>query len=172
MIVFDLKCENAHQFESWFRSSSAFEEQKHAGLVTCPYCDSSSVTKALMAPNVSAKGNQTRTSSVHSKNTEASAPVSAAPSSPASKLPAAVSTSPEVEKLVQQAADVMSKIQEHVEKNCDNVGDQFAEEARKIHYGEADERGIYGNASADEAKELIDEGIDVLPLPTVRRTDA
>ncbi|WP_262693058.1 DUF1178 family protein [Kordiimonas aquimaris] len=172
MIVFDLKCDNAHQFESWFRSSSAFEQQKQAGLVICPYCDSSSVTKALMAPNVSAKGNQTRANPTHSKDAEISTSVSAAqlPSPP--KLPAAVSTSPEMERLVEQAADVMSKIQEHVEKNCDNVGDQFAEEARKIHYGEADERGIYGNASADEAKELIEEGIDVLPLPVARRTDA
>ena len=174
MIVFDLKCDNSHSFESWFRSSTSFEEQKQAGLVACPYCDSTSVTKAIMAPNVSAKSNQTRTVPAMSDDKEAGVPAvpQSQPKPIMPKPSSAALASPEIEKLVEQAVDVMTKLQKHVESNCDNVGDQFVEEVRKIHYGEADERGIYGSASADEAQELIEEGIDVLSLPTLRKTDA
>lgn len=167
MIVFDLKCEHGHQFESWFRSSSAYEEQKQAGLIACPYCDSSSVSKALMAPNVSAKGNQTRVVATAQAVEEVSA-VPAATKSTSTALP----MSPEAKQLAREAAKLLAKLQKHVEATCDNVGDQFAEEARKIHYGEADERGIYGNATLDEAQELVEEGIDLMPLPIPRRPDA
>ena len=162
MIVFDLKCVNGHQFESWFRSSDAYDRQVADGLVECPYCGSIDVKKALMAPNVTAKGNQESTGST--AQFTGPAPVSAGS--------AAMTNSPELQKLARQAADAMEKLQKHVEQSCENVGDRFAEEARKMHYGESEERGIYGETSLDEAQELLDEGVDIMPLPGVRRTDA
>lgn len=176
MIVFDLKCEKSHQFESWFRSSAAYEEQKAAGLVACPYCDSTQVSKAPMAPNVAAKGNQRQEKMQRAEmgrsNSEGQISNPLASKSAKGSHVAAAPVSPEMEKLIDKAVATMRQLQEHVEANCDNVGDQFVEEARKIHYGEAEERGIYGNASLDEAQELLDEGIDLMPLPTLRRTDA
>lgn len=165
MIVFDLKCSDGHLFESWFRSSSAYEEQKSAGLVECPYCGSVEVEKAPMAPNVAAKGNQ-RAEPVN---------ISANPlpeETPAKAVAPAPQLSPELKELAEKAASAMAELQSHVEKNCENVGKDFAEEARKIHYGETEERGIYGESSLEEAQELLEEGIDVMPLPGTRRTDA
>ncbi|WP_417450456.1 DUF1178 family protein [Kordiimonas sp.] len=150
MIVFDLKCPQNHRFEAWFKSSSAFEEQRDAGIVECPYCGATDVTKAPMAPNVGAKGNsRTETAPMVQNKDDA-------------KLGA----------LVEEAQKVFAKLRSHVEKNCDYVGDQFAEEARKIHYGEADERGIYGESTLEETKSLVDEGIEIVPLPGNSRKDA
>ena len=152
MIVFDLKCDHDHVFEAWFKSSSAFEEQREAGDIQCPMCGSQKIEKSVMAPNVAAKGNQR----------------SDAPSLP-KKLEMEDLPSPEI---IEQAQQFLSAFQKTVEDKCDYVGDNFAEEARKIHYGEAEERGIYGEATADETAELIDEGVEVLPMPSARRTDA
>lgn len=161
MIVFDLKCEEGHLFESWFRSSSAYDEQLAAGLVECPYCGSTHIEKAPMAPNLGAKGNQKQETAVKAPSVPNQAPgaTMAAPS-------------PELRELAEKASKAMADLQQHVEKNCENVGKDFAEEARKMHYGEAEERGIYGESSLEEAQDLIEEGIDVMPLPGVRRTDA
>ena len=163
MIVFDLKCDQGHLFESWFRSSAAYDEQLASGLVECPYCGSTHVEKAPMAPNVGAKGNQKL------ETVQKAAPPSVPEQAPASTMAA---PSPELRELADKAAKAMADLQQHVEKNCENVGKDFAEEARKIHYGEAEERGIYGESSLEEAQDLLEEGIDVMPLPGVRRTDA
>ena len=160
MIVFDLKCEQNHQFESWFRSSDAYSDQLAAGLVECPYCGSIEINKAVMAPNVGTKGNQQK-------------PGSIVPSGPVEEpvASAAMSVSSETRELAKKAAKAIAEFQDHVERSCENVGDNFAEEARKIHYGESEERGIYGETSIEEAQELLEEGVDVMPLPGVRRTD-
>ncbi|MFC4346248.1 DUF1178 family protein [Kordiimonas lipolytica] len=150
MIVFDLKCSTGHRFEAWFRSSGAYEEQKAAGLVECPHCGTNDVSKALMAPNVASKGNQ--------KSEVASV--------------AARSGDPKLQEVVAEAQKVLTKLKNHVEQNCDYVGDKFADEARKIHYGEAEERGIYGESTLKEAKELLEEGVEVMPLPGLGRKDA
>lgn len=150
MIVFDLKCSANHRFEAWFRSSSAYEEQKGVGLVECPHCGSNDVSKALMAPNVASKGNQ--------KSEMASV--------------AARAGDPKLQEVVAEAQKVLAKLKNHVEANCDYVGDKFADEARKIHYGEAEERGIYGESTLQEAKELLEEGVEVMPLPGLGRKDA
>ncbi len=165
MIVFDLKCEQGHQFESWFRSSSAYEEQLAMALVECPHCGSVDIMKAPMAPNVAAKSNQQT-----GKAVPASASVPEA--GPVATAKSAMTATPELQQLVKQAEEAMAKVQRHVEENCENVGKNFAEEARKIHYGETEERGIYGESSLEEAKDLLDEGIEVMPLPGARRTDA
>lgn len=184
MIVFDLKCEHNHQFEAWFKSSSAYDEQQAAGHVSCPYCDSQNISKAPMAPNVAAKSNRKPEITPASLSVAQDGPVLPVSSQAASsQITSGQITSGQMvsgqkpddkalEKLVAEAETVMTKIRDHVEKNCDDVGTEFAEEARKIHYGEAEERGIYGNATQEETQELLDEGIDVLPLPVPRNTDS
>lgn len=146
MIVFDLACKTAgHVFEIWFGSSADYEDQKARGLVMCPYCGSTDVDKAVMAPNVAAKGNRS------------SNPPPASPSvNAAANLP-----SPEQFKaMVSKLAEVQAKMLE----GSDYVGSRFADEARSMHLGEQDARPIHGQTSAEEAKALIEEGIPVAPL--------
>ncbi len=131
MIVYNLKCKSSHEFEGWFKSSSAFDEQSAGGKLVCPICGSKRIEKALMAPSVSGtkKG------------------ASAAPAE------------------LKQMRQFMTGLRKYVQENAEYVGPKFPEEARKIHYGESDDRHIYGEASLKDAKELIEEGIDVAPLP-------
>ena len=150
MIRYALRCERGHEFESWFQSSSAYDGQRKRGLVTCPACDSAKVEKAIMAPRIAGKR--------RSKNIEA--PVAA----PASKTaPNQLVMSPQERELVTK----LRELRDHVVKNADNVGKQFPEEARKMHYGETKHRAIYGEATSDEAKSLVDEGVEVAPLPVL-----
>lgn len=142
MIVYDLKCRKDHVFEAWFPDSAAFDAQAGAGKVVCPVCGSRKVGKAPMAPRLAPR-----------KNGEAAAPTAA---------------SAEAANVMRQLRDLRAE----VEKNCDYVGDRFAEEARKIHYREVDPRGIYGEASPQEASDLRDEGIEVGVIPWVPREDA
>ena len=145
MIRYNLECKDGHTFDGWFGSSDAFEAQAKRKLVTCPECGSHKVTKSIMAPSVvTTKGREPAT-------TVANAPSGSAQASAArSELVAA-----------------MRKVREIVEANAEYVGPKFAEEARKIHYGERSEAGIYGEATPDEVSELHDEGIDCLPLPVL-----
>lgn len=151
MILYDLICDKDHEFESWFRNSNAVEKLIKAGQVVCPVCESTKVKKALQAPNISRK------SAIRTSN------------KPSNKKAAEVTAA--VEKMTQALAE----LRETIEKNFDNVGDKFPEEARKLHYKEKkSERGIYGNASPKEAKDLVDEGIKVFVLsaPKPKRTDS
>ncbi len=141
MIKYRLICEQDHEFDGWFAGSVAFDAQVAAKEVACPYCETTKVQKALMAPSV--------VTSKRKKNT-------GTPSTEA----------------VEQVQMFMSKVRHHVETNFDYVGDQFADEARRIHYGEADEREIYGEATLDDAKDLIEEGVSVAPLPGADKTKA
>lgn len=140
MIRYDLICDNGHAFDGWFSDSESYEKQAKRGFVECSQCGSNRVQKQVMAPNIGAKSNSK--------------------SVPVQKMMAGP-----VDPRLQAMMKVMREVRAHVEKNADNVGDKFAEEARKIHYGETEERGIYGNATRDEAVELIEEGIEVHPLP-------
>jgi hypothetical protein len=143
MIKYALACEQAHEFESWFPSSEAFETQRKRGFVTCPYCNSARVEKQIMAPSVARKD----------KLPDAPVPGS---------QPVAVLSDRE-----QEIRAALRALRDHVMKNAENVGKGFVEEARKMHYGEAEERSIYGEADLAEARALLEEGIDVLPLPVV-----
>ena len=130
MIVFNLICSTCeYEFEGWFDNSSAFESQKKRKLLNCPNCESSSIKKTLVAPNVGKKSNSKKTTN---KKTIASN---------------------------------INKIKKIVEDNFDYVGDQFTEEAKKIKYGETEDRPIYGEATIEQTKELIDEDISITPLP-------
>lgn len=142
MIVFDLICQPAgHCFEGWFASSEAFAEQQQRGLVDCPHCGTTAVAKAPMAPAVPKKGSQL--------------PAPPQPAPVAAGLPAEA----------QAVMEKLAKLQAEALKQSRWVGDDFAEQSRAIHYGERDAEPIHGKATLQEAKELLDEGVAVMPLP-------
>lgn len=171
MIVFDLKCNHDHTFEGWFRSSQDYDAQSDRDMIECPACGSADVTKAIMAPNVASKGNRkTDTTETVSIKPQAVAKSNMIMTEDDSVQTAIAPDLPQ--ELHDQMEELFAKVHKHVEENCTYVGADFAEEARKGHYGESDEKGIYGEASEDETLELLEEGIDVLPLPTRRKSDA
>lgn len=152
MILYALQCAHGHRFESWFPSSSSYEDQRARQLVTCPACGSTQVEKAIMAPSVA------RTDQKPAGGEPASPPESA----PAPEAPAAlpVLSQPEAELL-----SLMRKVREHVVKTSDYVGDEFADLARKMHDGEVERRSIYGEATPEDVKSLHEDEIEVFPLP-------
>jgi hypothetical protein len=143
MIVFDLLCADGHRFESWFQTGAVFDRQQAEGAIECPLCGSHAIAKAPMAPRVG-----------H-----------------------AVEGAGEEEPAADSGRDAemlngLRRLRRHIEESCDYVGPTFPEEARRIFYGETESRGIYGEASLDDAAALRDEGIDVQPLPwPARRND-
>jgi hypothetical protein len=154
MIRYNLRCERGHAFESWFQSSAAYEIQEKRKLVNCPSCGSDRVERAIMAPQIVSK-----------KGRDSAEPA-----------PAAVSTSTEVTApastplLMAQERELRAKLKElrdHIVKNADNVGERFPNEARTMHYGDIEHRPIYGEASPEEARSLIEEGVEVSPLPVL-----
>lgn len=141
MILYQLKCQKDHQFETWFKDGQTCDKQLSRKSVECPVCGNKSVGKALMAPRI---GGQDKAKA-------------------------------EQKQMAIAAAEMKRQLQEiraQVEDNCDYVGDRFADEARKIHYGETDARGIYGEASDDDFQELNDEGIEIARIPWLPRSDA
>ena len=156
MIHYNLRCAKGHAFESWFQSSSAYEAQEKRKLVNCPVCGSTKVERAIMAPRiVSKKGRDAKPSD--------RLPVPA----PAAEVIPPASPTP---LLMAQEVELRAKLKElrdHIVKTADNVGEKFPNEARKMHYGDIEHRPIYGEASPDEAKALIEEGVEVMPLPTL-----
>lgn len=153
MINYTLKCEHNHTFDSWFQSAQAFDKLLAAGMVTCAVCGALGVEKAIMAPRVRTARTTERTMERTAANTSAN------PAAPSPK-PAGPLTAP-----ASAAEQALAEMRRMVEKHSENVGDNFATEARKMHEGETPERSIYGRAKPDEAKALIDEGIPVTPLP-------
>ncbi len=155
MIVFDLSCNEGHRFEGWFGSSSDYDDQAAGGLVTCPECGSSQVGKAVMAPAVSAKGNS---------STESTGIVERAPQMPVRVEEKPFSNKP-MPAEVKKALNELAEAQDKALKNSTWVGKNFAEQSREMHYGERDEMPIHGQASLEEAQALVDEGVQVAPLP-------
>jgi hypothetical protein len=168
MKVLDLQCCQQHSFEGWFGSEDDFQSQLARGLVECPLCGSAQIIKKLSAPrfNLGKAIAPVATSVVESKNEVAvvAKPMSTEQGQALSSAPRPSNSpmSPEVAAIMQAAWLDMAK---HVMANTEDVGGSFASEARKIHYGEADERAIRGHATSDQTMELIEEGIDVMPLP-------
>lgn len=144
MKVLDLQCHNGHAFEGWFASHDDYESQRGRGLVTCPLCNDAQVTRMPSAPRLNL-GHET--------------PPAQATAAPA--VPAPQSAPP----TAQQLQATWMKMVRHVMANTEDVGPRFAEEARKIHYGETENRNIRGQASREETEALLDEGIDIVPLP-------
>ncbi len=160
MIKYALACDNGHQFESWFQNSAAYDKQVKRKLVTCPICDSAKVEKAMMAPRLGA-----------STKKRGGAPMIEAPAPEASAPAAAAApeTNP-VAMISSQEREFRTKLKElrdQLVKNSENVGQKFPEVARKMHYGEAEHRSIYGEATPKEAKEMLEEGIELHPLPVL-----
>ena len=134
MIKYNLKCKYSRNFESWFSTSHEFERLKLKKLLNCPFCNSTSVEKSIMSPNLSNKSNKT------SKNAK-------------------------------QIRQQLIKFRNFVEKNCKDVGDRFAEEARSIHYDKKSSKGIYGKATPEETAELENEGIEVSTIPWIDKSE-
>lgn len=138
MIRYQLVCECKNEFESWFRSSADFDKQCGKNLLSCPICGSSSVTKGLMAPNVSTSRKKNQ-----------------------------ISANKATKDAIEGLNTAIRQYRDKVTETADYVGDEFATEARKMHYGDAPERGIYGEAEVNEIKDLHDEGVEVTPLPSL-----
>ncbi|AZO80958.1 MULTISPECIES: DUF1178 family protein [unclassified Bosea (in: a-proteobacteria)] len=156
MIRYTLICDSAHEFESWFASSGSFDEQAKRGFVTCPVCDSARVERAVMAPAVARTDRGPRPA--------APAPEAVASASTPSPAPAAQPAALMGEKEMAFRA-MLTALHEHVAANAEPVGKNFAEEALKIHHGESKSRAIYGEASAEDAQMLHEEGVEFMPLP-------
>jgi len=166
MIRYALNCDQGHAFESWFANSSAFDKQSKRGLVTCPMCGSAKVEKAIMAPNLApnlaANLGQSGTADPRPPTPPAPPPpLQPAPMPPIPpKTPVAMMSTAE-----RELRHKLKELRDHITKNAHYVGPRFPEEARKIHYGEAEHRSIYGEASQEEAQQLHEEGIEFHPLP-------
>jgi len=162
VIKYALRCEHGHEFESWFKNSAAFDNQKKRGLVACPGCGSAKVEKAIMAPRLArSEGAEVEPRPAVPVPPPATSSVPAPmPFVPPGKGAVAIMSPPE-----RELRKKLKELREHIVKNADYVGPRFPEQARKIHYGEIEHRSIYGEASAEEAKELHEEGIEFHPLP-------
>ena len=158
MIHYQLRCGEDHLFDGWFKSSDAFDRQAGMGLVECPSCGSTKVNRALMAPSLAKRrGDEAKPG----PTLEADGKPSAAPTPPV----AAGAGAPDMLRAVLQ------RLRAEVERNCEDVGADFAQEARRIHRGESEHRGIYGEATPEQAEALADEGIEVARIPWVPRAD-
>lgn len=150
MIRYALNCAKGHAFESWFQDSAAFDKQAKRGLVTCPHCGSAKVEKAIMAPRINAK----RKSAAR-----------------ASEMPAALPEQTPADMLMsaqdQMLRAKLKEIRDHITANAENVGKTFPEQARKMHHGEIEHRPIYGESAPDETRALLEEGVEIMPLPSL-----
>ncbi len=146
MICYRLRCADGHGFEGWFRDSGAFGQQAAAGLISCPQCGATQVEQALMAP------------AIRSSRKQEAAPPAASAVQVAGEIPDALRA-------------LLQRTRAEIERQCDDVGQRFAEEARRIHHGEAEARGIYGHATEAERETLRDEGIEFSSIPWLDRAD-
>jgi len=154
MIHYDLHCSHDHGFDGWFKDSAAFDRLVKRGLLECPECGDTKVQRALMRPAVPKKGN-------------AVLPLPAPAAQPPAPAPEAMAAGPIPAKM----RAMLQRMRAEVERHCDYVGPQFADEARKMHRGESDKRGIYGETTPDEAEALSDEGIEVSSIPWLPRAE-
>jgi hypothetical protein len=154
VIRYALHCDKGHDFESWFPNSAAYDKQVKRKLVSCPTCGSTKVEKAIMAPRLARADTSTALA-----RTDVPAPAPAA--NEASETAPVAMISPQE----QEFRAKLKELRDHLISNSDDVGKQFPEEARKMHYGESEVRSIHGEASLEDAKELADEGIELFPLP-------
>ncbi len=157
MIHYDLRCDDGHAFDGWFKGSAEFDRLAQAKLLTCPQCGGSKVDRAMMAPRIGKRGQSAP---------PALREVPAAVTEAAKPAPTLAGPIPD------GLRAMLAKLREAVEARCDYLGADFAEEARKIHEGSAPARGIYGEATPDDIESLLDEGIEVTPIPWVPRSDS
>jgi len=156
VIHYALACDKGHTFESWFQNSAAYDKQAKRKLIECPMCGSAKVEKAIMAPRL-ARRDKSTSIAVREEAAAAHADAATPDTSPVAMI------SPQEHEFRKK----LKELRDHLTANADNVGKKFPEEARKMHYGETEHRSIYGEASAEDAKELHDEGIAFHPLPVL-----
>jgi hypothetical protein len=169
MIRYALICNKRHTFESWFASSAAYDKQAKRGLVACPLCGSTKVEKALMTPRL-ARADTAQTQAAPPAPAQPPVPTPAAAEPVTVSAPAPAEAAAPVAMISPQEQEFRRKLKDlrdHLLHNAENVGPRFPEEARKMHYGEAEHRSIYGIASPQEAEALHEEGIEFSPLPVL-----
>jgi hypothetical protein len=159
MIRYALHCANEHSFESWFRDSSAFDALQAAGQLACPSCGTAEVRKTLMAPSVVTSRAKRR------RPREEQAPQAPAPR-PETPAPEATQSATLLDDREKKLREMLRALHREITEKADNVGRAFAVEARRIHEGEVPPRSIYGEASREEVKALVEDGVPLLPLPT------
>jgi hypothetical protein len=161
MIHYALRCGDGHEFDGWFNSSASFDNQAEHGLLDCPVCADTRVSRALMAPRLGARIRPAPEQAAETAPKEAPEQTALPPAEPR-----------EIAVMPDQMRAVLQRLRTEVEKRCDYVGDQFADEARRIHRGVTPERPIYGEATPEEAEALAEDGIGVAQLPWVPRADS
>ena len=158
MIKYQLICNKSHEFEGWFGDSAAFDSQQQSGFLTCPVCGSADVRRALMAPNLASA--KTRKTDLAEQQPAAQPGLEPQPQPQASAaLP------PAAARKMHELMSEMRALQTKIREECRDVGNDFAEEVRKIHYGDAEPEGIYGQATAEEREALDEEGIEIMDMP-------
>ena len=160
MIKYQLICDKSHEFEGWFGDSAAFESQQESGLLTCPVCGSADVRRALMAPNLASP--KTRKTDLTEQQPSAQPEPQPQPQAPQQ---ASAALPPAAARKMQELMSEMRALQTRIREECRDVGNDFAEEARKIHYGEVEPEGIYGQATVEEREALDEEGIEIMDMP-------
>lgn len=160
MIKYQLICDKSHEFEGWFGDSAAFEAQQESGFLTCPVCGSADVRRALMAPNLASP--KTRKTDLAEQQPSAQPEPQPQPQAPQQ---ASAALPPAAARKMQELMSEMRALQTKIREECRDVGNDFAEEARKIHYGEVEPEGIYGQATAEEREALDEEGIEIMDMP-------
>ncbi len=161
MIRYSLVCREHHGFEAWFRDSAAFDEQSHEGLVGCPHCGTCEVRKALMAPAIRTATSRLRPAEA---GPPAATPAPAAGAAADTGMPMAAALDDERSRHLR---GMIRELHAKVRAQADDVGPSFPEEARKIHDGETPPRPIYGTATGEEARALVEDGIEIMPLPPI-----
>ena len=160
MIKYQLICDKSHEFEGWFGDSAAFESQQESGFLTCPVCGSADVRRALMAPNLASP--KTRKTDLAEQQPSAQPEPQPQPQAPQQ---ASAALPPAAARKKHELMSEMRTLQTKIRQECRDVGNDFAEEARKIHYGEVEPEGIYGQATAEEREALDEEGIEIMDMP-------
>jgi hypothetical protein len=163
MIRYDLQCSNGHEFDGWYRDSDAFAKLAKAGLLDCPRCGDSGIAKRLMAPAVVTSPSAPRALRPESRPVAEAPPMAVAEPAPGSQAVAGP--------MPAELKAALQRLRAEVEKRCDYVGNGFAEEARRMHRGESNRVGIYGETSEAEAEALRDEGVGIARIPWVPRAD-
>ena len=158
MIHYALRCGSEHAFDGWFRNSDTFQSQVEQGLIACPQCGDTAITRGLMAPAIPRKGASRAVEPV---------PTPALASQPATPPPPAAAATG----LPDQIRAVLQRIRAEVERTSDYVGPKFADEARRIHRGETEKRNIHGESTPEQAESLAEEGIEVTQIPWVKPAD-
>ena len=156
MISYSLECANGHDFESLFKDAASFDRLMKSGALQCPHCGSADISKGLSSPRVSSSKTRAKAAKEVVQKLAQNTPPKELPAGKGGTL---------------SAPQMIAAMKQHIEAHSEDVGTQFPEEARRIHYGETETRSIYGKASGADVKDLVDEGINVLPLPWIDTAD-